>query len=333
MAVFKKPDEKIIELLKRSGSRDRDEAFEAQHQLALAFEGSLRKGLLVGDTVGDIFTKMVIEPGATAEFPLDMLSPGTENEFVAFTNPGNGRIPERQVEGDYVMVPTYSIVSSIDWLLRYAREARYDIVARAMQILEASFTKKINDDAWRTLIAAGADRNILVYDADASAGVFTKRLVSTMRVVMRRNAGGNSASISRGKLTDLYVSPEAIEDIYNWNIDQIDDATRREIYLAPDEEVVRVLGVNIHALDELGEDQEYQDFFTDVLGGSLAAGDTELVVGLDLANADSFVMPIKEEVQIFPDDKLHRSQKAGFYGWMELGVAVLDNRRVLLGSL
>ena len=43
-------------------------------------------------------------------------------------------------------------------------------------------------------------------------------------------------------------------------------------------------------------------------------------------------MPIKQDVQIFEDDALHRQQRAGFYGWAEIGFAVLDNRRILLGG-
>jgi len=83
--------------------------------------------------------------------------------------------------------------------------------------------KKINDDCWHTILAAGVDRNILVYDNDAAAGQFTKRLVSLLKIVMRRNAGGNSASLKRGQLTDVYLSPEGVEDMRNWGIDQIDE--------------------------------------------------------------------------------------------------------------
>jgi hypothetical protein len=43
-------------------------------------------------------------------------------------------------------------------------------------------------------------------------------------------------------------------------------------------------------------------------------------------------MPVKQDVTIFEDPSLHRQQRAGMYGWCELGFAVLDNRRVLLGS-
>ncbi len=334
MSRMTRPDDHFIDLIKRSGSADRNEAVAAQRELAVALETPLRKGVLVGDVLDNIFEKIQMAPGSAAEFPLDLLAPGTEGDHVAYTNPGHGRIPERAVEGDYVMVPTYSVASSIDYLLRYAKEARWDVVGRAMQVLEAGFTKKMNDDGWHTLLAAGVDRNILVYDGDASAGQFTKRLVSLLKTVMRRNAGGNSGSLNRGRLTDLYLSPEALEDIRNWGLDQVDEVTRREIYLASDDgaAITRVFGVNLHDMDELGEDQEYQKFFTDQLGGAVESSDKELVVGLDLSASDSFIMPIKQDVQIYEDDTLHRHQRAGFYGWAEIGFAVLDNRRILLGS-
>ena len=335
MSTMKRPDEAFIELLKRSGSADKNEALTAQRELAKAIEAPLRQGVLVGNILDGVFEAIQMEPGSTSEFPLDLLAPGEEDEFVAYTNPGHGRIPERAVEGDYVMVPTYAITSSIDWLLRYARDARWDVVGRAAQVLEASFVKKMNDDGWHTLLSAGVDRNILVYDADAAAGQFTKRLVSLMKTVMRRNGGGNTGSLNRGRLTDVYLSPEALEDIRNWGVDQVDEVTRREIFQAADgsASLTRVFGINLHDMDELGESQEYQNFFSNELSGSLGpTSDVELVVGLDLQSNDSFIMPVRENVQVFEDDNLHRQQRAGMYGWAEMGFAVLDNRRVLLGS-
>ena len=334
MSRMTRPDEQFLDLLKRSGSADKTEALVAQHELAQALEMPLRQGVLIGDVLDGIFERMAVEPGASVEFPLDLLAPGEENSHVAYTNPGHGRIPERAVEGDYVMVPTYTVASSIDYLLRYAREARWDIVGRAMQVLEAGFVKKMNDDGWHTLLAAGVDRNILVYDGDAANGQFTKRLISLLKTVMRCNGGGNTGSVRRGSLSDGYLSPEALEDSRNWGLDQIDEVTRREIYLAGDGDAVitRVFGVNLHDMDELGSGQEYQTFYADQLAGTLQGSDSELIVGLDLNGNDSFVMPVKQEVQIFEDDALHRHQRAGFYGWAELGFAVLDNRRILLGS-
>lgn len=335
MSFTQKPAPEFIDLLKKAGSSNKAEALVAQHELAKAIELPLREGVLVGDIAGGIFERIAMEPGTSTEFPLDLLAPGEEDEFIAYTNPGHGKVPERAAEGDYVMIPTYSVTNAIDMLLRYVREARWDVVSRAARVLEAGFVKKMNDDGWHTLLAAGVDRNILVYDADAAAGQLTKRQISLMKTVMRRNAGGNSASVNRGSLTDVYLSPEGIEDIRNWGVDQADEVTRREIYTGADDSaaLTRIFGVNLHGLDELGQSQEYQNYFTSNLSGSLGpSSDVELCVGLDLQSNDSFVMPVKQEVTIFEDDNLHRQQRMGFYGFAEIGFGVLDSRRVLLGS-
>jgi len=334
MSYTERPSEEFISVLRKCGDSDMEVALAAQREFAKALELPLRKGVLIGNILGNIFETINVEPGGSTEYPLDLLSPGLEGEHVAYTNPGHGRVPERAVESDYVMIPTYSIASSIDFLLRYAREARWDITARAMQVLEAGFVKKMNDDGWHTLLAAGVDRNILVYDGDATAGMFSKRLVSLMQTVMRGNAGGNTGSGDRGRLTDLYVSPEALEDVRNWGFDQISDATRTAIYNAGGDgaPITNIFGVNLHDLDELGEGQEYQDFFESGLGGSVQGSDSELVVGLDQGANDSFVMPMKQQVSIHEDPTLHRQQRVGWYGFAELGFGVLDNRRVILGS-
>ena len=328
-----RPDEFTIELIKRSGDNDRSIAIPAQRELALAIQTPLRDALLYGDITNGWFQSIDVEPGASIEYPLDFLSPGEEDEHVAYTLPPNGYIAQKQVEGDYVMVPSYRFGGAIDWLLKYAREARWDIVGRAIQVLQSQFTKKINDDAWHTLLSAAADRNLLVYDADAAAGQFTKRLVSLMKTVLRRNGGGNSSSVNRRKLSDIALSPEAIDDMRNWGLDQIDEMTRHDIYLAQDgsDKLTRVFGVFLHDLDEIGVGQEYQLFFTEVLGASIQASDEELVIGADLSKG-SFVRFIKEGMQVFDDPALHRLQKAGFYSWQEHGLLVADNRDIVASS-
>ena len=334
MSYTERPSNEFISLFSKTGDNDQNVALASQREFAKALELPLRKGVLVGNILSDIFETISVEPGASTEYPLDLISPGLEGEHVAYTNPGHGRIPERAVESDYVTIPTYTITSSIDYLLRYAREARWDVAARAAQVMEAGFVKKMNDDGFHTLLAAGVDRNILVYDGDATAGLFTKRFVSLMQTVMRRNAGGNTGSANRGRLTDLYVSPESLEDVRNWGLDQVDEVTRREIYSASEggAPITRIFGVNLHDLDELGEGQEYQDFFTSGLGGAVQASDLELVIGLDQGSSDSFIMPMKQALQVFEDPSLHRQQRVGYYGFAELGFGVLDNRRIILGS-
>ena len=334
---MKKPTAEMIDLLRQAGDNRYECATAAQLELAKAPTLPLRQGILKGDIISGIYEPVYFAPGTAVEFPLDFIAPGTERDYVAYTVPAQGRIPERHVEGDFVMVPTYEVGSSIDFAMKYARDARWDIVGRAMQVLEASFTRKMNDDGWRTLLYAGYGRNLTVYDDAATAGLFTKRLIALMKTVMRRNAGGNSTSVNRGQLTDVYVSPEAMEDIRSWDLSQVDDFTRREIYLAGtgNEEFgqTSLFGVRLHDLDELGVGQEYQNYAVNTLGVTLPGSKTELVVGLDLSKGDSFVMPWRQEIEVFEDPTFHRQRRVGFYGFGEYGFSVLDSRRVLLGAL
>lgn len=318
-------------LLVKSGSTNKAESLAGMAELAQALTLPLREEVLSGDITDGLFETVTLGPGAPAEYPLHFLAPGTARDFVAYTVPQHGQIPQRRIEGDYVIVPTFDVANSIDWLLNYARDARWDIVGEALNVLRFGFTKKNNDDAWHTILAAAVDRNILVFDADANAGQFTKRLVSLAKTVMRRNGGGNSTSIDRGKLTDLYMSPEGQEDMRNWGIDQLDEISRREVYTAADGSLNRVFGVNLHDLDELGEGQEYQQFYTTQLSGTMPTGDVEIAVGLD-ANKKAFVHPVRQEIQVFEDETLHRSALAGLYSRGSWGWAVLDGRATIVLS-
>lgn len=325
--------ELFMKLIKATANKDQIVATAARMELATALAAVIREGVLSGDIVRGLF--QVDNSGGEAKYPLDFLAPGTEHLHKAYTVPSVGMIPRRQVEGDFVTVPVYKIANAIDWSLDYARDANWLVVKRALQVLKSGFDEKINDDGWHVIIAAGTDRNVLVYDADANAGQFTKRLISLMKTNFSRNGGGNSTSVNRKVLTDVAISLEGQEDIRNWGVDQIDEITRNQIYAAGDnsDKLIRIFGVNLHPLFELGEGQIYQQFFTNQLGGSLQASDVELIIGMDLRPAsNSFIMPIRDDVQMWNDSHLHREGLDGYYGWMRMGFGICDGRDVLLGS-
>lgn len=325
------PEEKVAldGLLRKSGENDYRVAMAAQRDLAVAATGPIRQGILEGDIVGGIFSPLKFETGQPVEFPLDFLVPGTEGDYTAFTIPNHGYIPEKHIEGDLVTIQTYDVGAAIDWLLKFARDARWDIVARGLAVLEAMFLRKKNIDAWHTIIAAVVNRNIMVYDSAADPGFLTKRLISLTRTVMQRSGGGNLASLNPIDLTDVWLSPEGVEDIRSWDLTMIDDVTRREIFLAEGYGgLARIFGVDLHPMIELGQGQVFQQYF-ESLGGELAAGDIELAIGLCLNNPDVFVNPVRAEIEIFEDEHLHRQRRQGYYGWGEHGFGILDQRFVV----
>lgn len=331
------PDQALLDRIKSMAHADPAVAGQAMKEHTVALNLPLREGVLKGAIATDIFEEMYFAPGTSVEFPIDFIAPGTEKDYVAYTIPQYGALPSKQVEGDYVMAPTYEIGASIDYAMKYARDARWDIDARAIEVLKAMFTRKMNDDAFRVLLAAAYGRGLTIYDSTATAGLFTKRLLSNMRTVMGRNGGGNSTSLNKSKLTDVYMSIEALEDIRSWDLTMIDDVTRREIYVSTngdgDVTETRIFGVKLHDLYEFGVSQEYQNYFTSVLGGSLPGSKEELVLGLDLSKKDSFIMPWRRAIEIYPDYTLHRQRRVGYWGDTELSYAVLDSRRVLAGAL
>lgn len=331
---IERPTPEMVDLLRKCGSSDENVARASQRELAVALTLPLRQGLQNGDIIGNIFETIEFQPGASIEFPLDFLTTSNVGEFVSYTLPNHGYIPQRNIESDFLMVPTYKVGCSIDWNLKYMKEARWDIVNRAMQVLEGAFVRKDNVDGWHTLISAAAGRNIIQYDDNATAGLFTKRVVALLQVTMQRNAGGNTTSQGRGQLTDMFISPEAHQDVLSWDLTQIPDALRQSIYMNWGNGGLTKIGpVTLHDLIELGVGQEFQTYYATTLAGTMPTDKVEIGVGLDLVNRDSFVAPVRiadGELEIFEDMMLHRQQRAGLYGWKGSGFAVLDNRRALL---
>lgn len=331
--IVRKPTDAETALLQRCAHADENIARAAQREFASALTTPLKQGVLKGDILAGIFESTVFNPSAVTEYPLDFLAPGTEKDFVAYTAPNVGRITEHNIEGDFITVPTFRITNAIDWNLRYARDARWDIVGRAMQVLEASFTRKDNATGAHVLLASADSRNQVVYDDAAVAGLFTKRLVGLMQNTMRRLSGGNSTSTNRGKMTDLWISPEGHMDVLSWDLTQIPDAIRQQIYMNWDEGGVGKIGsVLLHDIDELGVAQEYQLYCENTLGTTLPTDKVEFVLGMDLMHNDSFVHPIRTELEVFEDMAMHRSGRAGVYAWKEHGYASLDSRRLLFGA-
>lgn len=342
---YQRYPQEAIDALRATANPDGDIRGRAQKAFAAELNMPLRQGVFDRDNLGGIYEKQVLAPGAQANYPLDFVKPGEEDEFIAFTLPKQGRVPERHVEGDELWVPTFQIGNSIDWSLKYAKEARFDVIMRAIRVYEAGFVRKINSDGWRTILGAGDGRGLVVtangaapftgstLAPTAAAGQFTKELISRMKTAMTRGAGGNGNS---GRLTDVYLSLEAMEDIRAWDVDEIDEFTRREIFVSREYGLAQIYGVVLHEMTEFGEGQEYEEFLETTLGRAHQTVNSvtlkEFCMGLDLSTMDSFVQPIREELQTYEDPALYREQRAGIFGWMEHGFAVLDPRRVLLGE-
>lgn len=328
-------------LLRETANSNTAIASAAMHKLAKAVELPLRKGFFIGDTVGSIYVREDLEHGMAPKYPLDFVGPSGERDFAAFLSADEGEIPDRLVKGKEVTVDTFQLANAISWKLQYARDARWPMVERALKVFRDGFVMKVNDLGWRVILSAIGNR-VDTQFATNTGGAFTLGLLSEMQLKMKRGI-----EFARNELTDLYVSSEVMKDIRDFATEStIDFLTRREIFQAtprPDGNggeiiVPTIYGVSVHELKQLGVGREYNTDFDSFKGAHLSGFDSaadEVVVGLDLTpeGRQQFVMPVRRDLEMFEDPKLHRAQKAGVYGWMDLAFAILDDRRVMAGWL
>jgi len=324
----------VREMLRATAGRDAD-AIRHREALATVLASAWRSGVLEPDTLGDIFTTIPLDPGTDAKFPLDFYNAADseKDNRDAFVVPKEGAIPDRVIQGDEIHVPTYKIGNAISWSLDYARDARWDVIARAIEVFTNGFVRKLNDDGWHVIQKCAA-ANAVATDAAGTDGIFSKRLLTNTQTAFKRLSGGRGA-----KATDIYLSPEAIADIRNFDTGsaggQIIDFGMLAQLLRGDADsgAPDLFGTKIHELRELGVGQEYESFIATTLGIAHTGSKQEYGIALDLSNRDSFVMPVRDDMEMFDDPQLHRSAKAGVYGWMELGMACLDTRRAMLLEL
>ena len=200
-----------------------------------------------------------------------------------------------------------------------------------------------------------------VFDLDGLNKVWT--------LVRRINAaytGGTPLNLQARGLTDIFVSPEVKEQIrgfayqpmntrsgsregtssagYTATSLALPDSVREEIYRGSGTQ--EIFGVQIHEMLELGLTRKYQTLFGafaagksyGTLGGSTTsfnAANDELIVGID-STRNAFLRPVaiqsesRGQVKVLPDDQfLARSQKVGFYSYVEEGRVLTDARAVV----
>jgi len=330
-------------LLRQAGSKDVEQAMAAHQQVAAAIDIPLREVLLNGAVAEGIFYSDELPIGTSPEYPIDIIKPGDETQFLAYHVPSNGDLPERLAFGDFFQIRTFEVGNTQHWPLRILKTARFNIMKRYMELYEQGWIQKNNDDAFAVLLKAAKDRNLIVFDPVAGQGQFTIKLLTNLQQKMKRAGGGNSATPNRFKLTDLYMSPEGLAGMRSMTVAELPETIRNQIAATAKGYIDTLWGVTFHELEEFGPDGKYQKYYTDTLGGALiddqvaghtAHDDVELVLGLDLTNRESvFINPVVSPVVTYPEGEAYfRKGMGGVWGKGEWGWGVLDNRNLILGS-
>jgi len=344
-------------LFKETANIHTPEGLAAYRAFAAALTAPILQKIELESIMRALFTVERLAPGAQAVYPV-----AEDFEIPVWVLPGLGYVAQNFIEGigEEVYVPTFTIDASADWKISYARDSRIDIAQRAAARAAKDLANYEEECGWRVIMPAATSsftgkgllgsRPAPIYEivpSTTGAGYLSKELINKMIVGFKR--------IGR-TLTDLYVSPEDAADIREWTDTDIDPVTRREIFQASG--MGAVWNVKLHEIQHLGATGLYNiNGYTSSYGKFIAdsgnnynayaidnpnltnadgtvgtLGETQ-VIGFDMGNTDSLVMPIRKEYEAHDDPTLLRVQKQGFFGWAEIGFACLDSRMLGIGVI
>ena len=313
-----------VELIKAMGSRNQTVSREAQEAFAAFIGPVIQKVLQVAGTASAIYQDAPFNQDDSASYPLDLYYNENNTGYISvWSQHVAGGLPtSTDVSAiEEMKIATYRLDSALSYFKRYARQARLDIVSKALERMAQEVLIKQERNAWAVILRALAEAETSTSTAAGNGHIMPahhqdnfqlhdlNKLMTLNRRINEAWAGGTpEASYSNG-ITDLYVSPEIKEQVRSFAYNPLNtknpsvadnaagnvalpDNMRADIYRAAG--MQEIYGVNIVELLELGNGKKYNKLFNEFTpGGNIAPSATigspetwteahdEILVGVD----------------------------------------------------
>ena len=354
MKITLKRTEEQVELVKAMASRNREVAYEAQMALAEFIGPVLAEVVNQAPTLSNLFTNFQFNDMDSPSIPLDLYYDVTAPDYVkVYSTSVPGGLPTNTVTptASEMKFTTYRLDSAVDFDKRYAAKSRLDVVGKSFTRIAQEILLRQESTSANLILGAlfAAETNGVAHTNEANGTTlilddFNKLLTKAKRINTAWTGGTPEGRIKG--ITDMIMSPEAVEGLramaynpVNTNTGPVagagadgiaaTDEMRNAIY--QNAGIPEFYGISIMEINELGAGQK----FTNVWNGLGGAG-TDLVIGLDrtresLFRAVALDSETGSEFTLLADDQYSiRQQKIGYYGSLEEGRMILDDR-VLTG--
>jgi hypothetical protein len=280
-----------------------------------------------------------------------------------------GGLPTSEVQptSAELKIATYSLDSAVSFDRRYAAKSRMDVVAKTMTRVAQEILLKQNKISANVVMKAlaNAETNSLKHVISSTAqdrfvlADLNALITRSKRIVTSFVGGTPDARQGRG-VTDIICSPEMVEELraiaYNpINTKEGDGTATTANNGLPTADVIAeqafnavgapsFYGINIIELNEFGISQPFNTIFdseagsTDYgghAGAAFATATDEILVGIDRSR-ESLIRPVAVdsesggEFNLIADDQYSiRQSKIGYFGSLEEGRIVIDNRALV----
>ena len=319
------------QLIQALGSKNMAVAREAQEAFAKFMGGVIQVLLKKAGTASQIYTDAPYNADTdNPSYPLDLYY----NEGAGFVQVWSqnvaGGLPTSEVWGLQEMkIMTYRLDSAVSLHKRYARKARLDVVAKAVERMSQEVLIKQERNAWAVILKALAEAKSPIlgtqFDANskhiistATVNVFSvadlnKLLNLLQRVNSAFDGGTTTAGYSEGP-TDLYLSPEIMTQIramaYNpWtpssanltSVTTLPEGVRQQIWNQAGSS--SFYGINFVQMNEFGDGKIYNTLFNafttsqNVPGsgtGLWSGANDQILVGIDNRRG-AFIRPVAKD--------------------------------------
>jgi len=366
MKISLKRTPEQLELIKAMASKNRSVAYEAQVALAQFIGPVIAEVINNAPVLSNLFTSLQFNSEDNPSIPLDLYYDVTDEDYVqVYSNSVAGGLPQNQVVPTVseLKVATYSLDTAVSFDRRYAAKSRMDVVSKTFTRMAQEILLKQERTSANLIMGAvaGASTNGKdhVFRATTDGSFLLDDFNNLITRAKRINTAWNKGTPEGGRrgITDIMVSPEAVKSLREMSYNPVNTKTgpgagndiaapeglRDSVYQAggglPD-----FYGISIMEVNELGVGQKFNTIF-DTIAGSTTYADAdgnngaefdgasdEILLGLDRGR-DALVKAIAvdeengSEFNLTADDQYSiRQNKIGFFGGIEEGHMVLDNR-------
>lgn len=280
--------------------------------------------------VRDLFTVENLAQGAQPTYQI-----GAKEVQTAWIASQVNSAPRRHTQGDEVYVNTFPIHARADMSLDQIYDGRFPVSQENSFWVAEQLKELENYIGWNLIKAAAADATFdsahsieitsgTAPDLTTGKGFFSKQLLASMQLAM---------DISRRNLTDIYMSPRTMFDLFNYWTSPISgggnympEATRERIMSqgapasgAQDTEYTFTMwGIRFHKV-----------YDASVIGDAA-------VYGFDLSGARGTkfgVMPIRQGLVTYEDPNAILNYHVGYFARERFGFAVLDSTCLVKGII
>jgi hypothetical protein len=363
MKITLKRTPEQVELIKAMASKNRAVAYEAQVALAEFIGPVLAEVINNAPTLSNLFTTLQFNADDNPSIPLDLYFDISDEDYIqVYSQSVAGGLPQNQVlpTASEMKIATYSLDSALSFDRRYAAKSRMDVISKTFTRMAQEILLKQEKTSANLILTALANATTNGKNHVISAGTNGRfllddlnRLFTLAKRINTSFSGGTPTNRASRGVTDLLVSPEIVQELRAMAYNPINtkaspaggtgndgiaapESMRTDIFNSAG--IPEFYGVSIMEMNELGVDQKFNTVFDHVSSiayPAFSGNAQEIIIGLDRSR-ESLVRAVAtdadsgSEFSLTADDQYSiRQNKIGYFGSLEEGRMVLDNRALV----